>query len=54
MKKFKIVSSKRQSVVRSIRFDAVLFERLVVASRASGISFNKLISKCAEYALENM
>lgn len=54
MEKFIINSVKSNSVNRNIRLDKRLHEKLCTVSCASGVSYNKVVSKCIEYALDNM
>lgn len=54
MKKFTIVLSKRESMVRSIRIDKALHDKLCLMSKGAGISYNQLVVRCIEYALNNI
>lgn len=55
MKKFKINKDedKIQSINRTIRIKAEYFEKLMNLSEKTGVSFNKVINQCIEYALQN-
>ena len=56
MDKFEIdkTDGKIQSISRTIRLKAELFDRLTLLSEESGVSFNKIINQCITYALDNM
>jgi len=56
IKKFKIdkKDSKIQSINRTIRIKADHFEKIMLISEKTGVSFNKIINQCITYALENM
>jgi len=56
MKKFKIntETDKIQSINRTIRLKAEYFEKLSLLSEETGVSFNKIINQCIEYAMQNM
>ena len=56
MKKFKINPDidKIQSINRTIRVKAEYFDKLSLLSEETGVSFNKIINQCIEYALQNM
>lgn len=56
MEHFEIDKSgdKIQSISRTIRLKAELFDRLMLLSEDSGVSFNKIINQCITYALDNM
>ena len=45
---------KISSINRTIRFKAETFDKLMDISEKTGISFNKVINQCLEYALENL
>lgn len=56
MEKFiiKKETEKISSINRTIRMKPELFEKLTELSEASGVSFNKLINQCMEYAIRNL
>jgi len=56
MKEFEIdrMDGKIRSINRTIRLKAELYERLMLLSEESGVSFNKIINQCVTYALDNM
>ena len=56
MKKFKVNTDidKIQSVNRTVRLKAEYFDKLTLLSEETGVSFNKIINQCIEYALQNM
>ena len=56
MEKFKIKTDidKIQSINRTIRMKPEYFEKLTLLSEETGVSFNKIINQCIEYALKNM
>lgn len=56
MKTFEIDKSdgKIQSISRTIRLKAELFDQLMELSEESGVSFNKIINQCVTYALETL
>ena len=56
MEKFKVKTApdKIQSINRTIRLKAEYFEKLTLLSEETGVSFNKIINQCIEYALQNM
>ena len=43
---------KMSSVSRTIRIKAETFDRINEISRKTGVSFNKIVNQCIEYALE--
>lgn len=45
---------KIASVNRTIRFKPEIFERIVLESEKAGVSFNKTVNQCIEYALSHM
>lgn len=45
---------KISSVNRTIRMKPEVFEKLVLLSEESTLSFNKVVNQCIEYALANM
>lgn len=56
MNKF-IISKKDEkisSINRTIRIKPEIFERINDLSEATGVSFNKIINQCIEYALKNL
>ena len=56
MEKFKVNTDidKIQSINRTIRIKAEYFEKLTLLSEETGVSFNKIINQCIEYALKNI
>jgi len=56
MERFEIdkTDGKIQSISRTIRLKTELFDRLMLLSEESGVSFNKIINQCITYALDNM
>ena len=56
MAKFKIDSEKinRKSVNRSVRFAPAVYDKLVELAKVHGISFNKMVSLCVEYSMDNL
>lgn len=56
MAKFKIDKEKlnSKSVNRTIRLKQETFNKLVEISGNNGVSFNKIINECIEYALSHM
>lgn len=55
MKPFKINTEeeKLSSVSRTIRMKAETFDRINELNLKTGVSFNKIVNQCIEYALEN-
>ncbi|MBQ2752199.1 MAG: hypothetical protein IJF25_06430 [Oscillospiraceae bacterium] len=55
MKPFKIDVSeeKNTSVSRTIRMKASTFDAIEALNRKTGVSFNRIVNQCIEYALEN-
>ena len=45
---------KISSINRTIRFKPELFERVTAESERTGVSFNKIINQCVEYAFKNL
>ena len=43
-----------QSINRTIRLQAEVFDRLRELSQKNGVSFNKIINQCIEFALAHM
>ena len=56
MEKFKIDTrnEKISSVNQTIRVRAEQYDQLVSLSEKTGVSFNKIVNQCIEYALRNM
>lgn len=54
MDKFKLDVSehKMSSISRTIRMKEETFERINEINRRTGVSFNKIVNQCIEYALE--
>lgn len=55
MKPFKIDTEdeKLSTVSRTIRMKVETFDRINVLNQKTGVSFNKIVNQCIEYALEN-
>lgn len=55
MKPFKIETEdeKLSTVSRTIRMKAEIFDRVNELNLKTGVSFNKIVNQCIEYALEN-
>lgn len=55
MEKFKVNKDpeKMSSINRTIRLKPENFEKLNLLSEESGVSFNKIVNQCIEYALAN-
>ena len=47
-------TEKISSINRTIRIKPDCFERRMELSEKHGISFNKVVNQCLEYALENL
>lgn len=47
-------AKKLSSINRTIRIQVELFDRLTALSEANGVSFNKIVNLCIEYAMENL
>jgi predicted HicB family RNase H-like nuclease len=56
MEKFEVDTSdgKIQSINRTIRLKAELYDQLILLSEETGVSLNRLINQCVAYALRNM
>jgi len=56
MDKFKInlEESKISSINRTIRMKPEHFDIIMALSEETGVSFNKIVNQCIEYALKNM
>ena len=56
MKPFKIDTEEHKisSISRTIRLKAETFDRINELNMKTGVSFNKIINQCIEYALDNM
>ena len=56
MKPFKVNTEdeKLSSVSRTIRMKAEVFDRINELNLKTGVSFNKIVNQCIEYALANM
>jgi len=55
MSKFKIncEDHKISSINRTIRMKPKHFEIITILSEKTGVSFNKIVNQCIEYALQN-
>lgn len=56
MKAFEISKEdeKISSINRTIRLKPEVFEELMTLSEKTGVSFNKIVNQCIEYALSSM
>ena len=45
---------KISSISRTIRMKAETFDKINDLSMKTGVSFNKIVNQCIEYALENV
>ncbi len=56
MAKFKIDKEKlnAKSINRTIRIKPEVYDQLLEISKNTGVSFNKVINECIEYALSHM
>ena len=56
MAKFKIDKDKvkAKTINRTIRLKEATFNQLAELSRQSGVSFNKVVAECIDYALSHM
>lgn len=56
MKPFKINTEdeKLSTISRTIRMKAETFDRINELNLKTGVSFNKIVNQCIEYALANM
>lgn len=45
---------KISSINRTIRLKPEYFEKIMELSEQTGVSFNKIVNQCIEYALNNM
>lgn len=55
MESFKIDTSEQKisSISRTIRMKAEVFDRINELNRKTGVSFNKIVNQCIEYALDH-
>lgn len=55
MKPFKIDTEeeKLSTISRTIRMKAETFDKINELNQKTGVSFNKIVNQCIEYALEN-
>ena len=55
MKLFKIDTEdeKLSTISRTIRMKVETFDRINELNQRTGVSFNKIVNQCIEYALEN-
>ena len=55
MEKFTIDKTERKmsSISRTIRMKEETFDRINEINRQTGVSFNKIVNQCIEYALAN-
>lgn len=56
MEKFKVQNDAERisSINRTIRISSENFDKLMELSNKSGLSFNKVVNQCIEYALKNL
>ena len=56
MKPFKIDTNEQKlsSISRTIRLKAETFDRINELNLKTGVSFNKIVNQCIEYALDSM
>lgn len=56
MKPFKVDTQEHKisAINRTIRIKAETFDKINDLSEKTGVSFNKIINQCIEYALANM
>ena len=56
MEKFKIIKDdvKISSINRTVRFKAEHFDKLNELNVKTGVSFNKIVTQCIEYALSQL
>ena len=56
MKPFKIdtTEQKLSSISRTIRLKVETFDRINELNLKTGVSFNKIVNQCIEYALDSM
>ncbi|MGI6152969.1 MAG: ribbon-helix-helix domain-containing protein [Christensenellaceae bacterium] len=56
MDKFKINTEnvKISSINRTIRIKPEHFDKIMELSEKTGVSFNKIVNQCIEYALQNI
>ncbi len=54
MESFKLINQNNKSINRSIRLSETLNNKLCTISEATGISYNKIVVKCIDFALSHM
>jgi len=56
MRPFKVDTNEQKisSISRTIRLKAETFDKINELNLKTGVSFNKIINQCIEYALANM
>ena len=56
MDKFRITKEdkKMSSINRTVRFKPEHFDKLTELSEQTGLSFNKILTQCVEYALSHL
>lgn len=56
MKPFKVDTNEQKisSISRTIRLKSETFDKINELNLKTGVSFNKIINQCIEYALANM
>lgn len=56
MDKFRISkdNEKISSINRTIRLKSEIYDKLILLSEQNGVSFNKLVNQCIDYALSNL
>ena len=54
MNKFRLIKVQNVSVNRNIRLKKSNYDKISTMSLATGISFNRIVEKCIEFAFDNM
>ncbi len=54
MENFELSTEDKSSVLRTIRIRVSLLKQIDELSTSSGISVNKIINECIQFALKNM
>lgn len=54
MPKFRLPNLEEQSILKTIRMKMTLYKRVEKLSVMTGISINRIINTCVEYALDNI
>lgn len=53
-KKFKIKQDYTDYEYKSLRLPKILIDKTQILANKNGLSFNKVVIQCIEYALENL